>query len=123
VRPAPMDADYGAAIAANEVWVVASGERLVGVLVLRPEADHLFVDNVAVEPEEQGSGIGGALLEQAEARAVELGVPELRLLTHELMTENRAMYAHLGWEETERRIEGKFARVYFRKPVTSRPAD
>jgi N-acetylglutamate synthase-like GNAT family acetyltransferase len=118
-----MDADYGAAIAANEVWVVASGERLVGVLVLRPEADHLFVDNVAVEPEEQGSGIGGALLEQAEARAVELGVPELRLLTHELMTENRAMYAHLGWEETERRIEGKFARVYFRKPVTSRPAD
>jgi GNAT superfamily N-acetyltransferase len=118
-----MDADYAAAIEANEVWVLASGERLLGVLVLRREADHLFIDNVAVEPGEQGAGVGGALLQHAEARAAELGVPEVRLLTHELMTENRAIYAHLGWEETERRLEGKFSRVYFRKPVSSRPAD
>jgi ribosomal protein S18 acetylase RimI-like enzyme len=121
VRPAPMDADYEGEIASNEVWVVPTEDELVGVLVLRREPDHLFVDNVAVAPGSQGSGIGKALLEHGERRARELGLPELRLLTHELMTQNRSMYRHLGWEETEQRDEGKFSRVYFRKPVTSAP--
>ena len=116
-----MDADYAQAIATNEVWVAARDDGLVGALVLRPEHDHLFVDNVAVDPEAQGTGIGRALLEQAERRAIALGLPELRLLTHELMTENREMYERLGWEETEHRLEGRFSRVYFRKPVTSVP--
>ena len=117
VRPAPMTADYGAEIAAKEVWV-AEADALVGVVVLRREADHVFVDNVAVAPERQGEGIGRALLELAAARARELGVPELRLLTNERMHENRALYAHLGWEETELRRERGFARVYFRKTLT-----
>jgi N-acetylglutamate synthase-like GNAT family acetyltransferase len=115
VRPAPMDADYPDEIATKEVWVAESVGGVAGAIVMRREADHVFIDNVAVDPAHQGAGIGRALLEQAEGRAREEGIDELQLLTHELMAENRAMYARLGWEETEHRDEEGFARVYFRK--------
>jgi len=90
---------------------------LVGVIVLRRETDHLFVDNVAVAPAAQGTGLGRALLAHAESRAVELDLGELRLLTHELMTENRAVYAALGWEHLDPPADEKLRRVYFRKAV------
>jgi hypothetical protein len=35
--------------------------------------------------------------------------------THELMVENQAIYARLGYEETDRRVEDGFARVFLRK--------
>jgi ribosomal protein S18 acetylase RimI-like enzyme len=117
VRPAPMDFDYAHEIAAKEVWVAESGDELAGALVMRREPDHVFIDNVAVDPARQGDGIGRMLLDHAEGRAREEGLDELQLLTHELMTQNRAMYAHLGWEETDRRDEQGFSRVYFRKPL------
>lgn len=114
-----MDADYAHEIATNEVWVAESENGMVGAIVFRWEPDHVFVDNVAVDPERQGGGIGRMLLEHAEGRAIEEGVDELQLLTHELMTQNRSMYGHLGWEETERRDEEGFSRVYFRKRLGS----
>jgi N-acetylglutamate synthase-like GNAT family acetyltransferase len=115
MRPAPMDVDYAVEIAEREVWVAPRERPPVGVLVVHPEADHLFVHNVAVDPAQQGRGLGKALLGLAERRAEELGLCELRLLTNELMTENRAIYAHLGWEETEVRSEHGYRRAYFRK--------
>ena len=116
-RPAPMDVDYVDEIATKEIWVLPGAGRPDTVLVVHAEADHLFVHNIAVVPERRGEGLGRALLEFAERRAAELGVPEFRLLTNELMTENRAMYEHLGWEEVERRAEHGYSRVYFRKHV------
>jgi N-acetylglutamate synthase-like GNAT family acetyltransferase len=110
-----MDADYADEVAAKEVWVADREGVVLGALVMRWEPDHVFVDNVAVHPAHQGAGIGRALLEHAEARARQEGVDDLQLLTNELMTDNRAMYAHLGWEETDRRDEEGFSRVYFRK--------
>jgi N-acetylglutamate synthase-like GNAT family acetyltransferase len=115
LRPAPMDVDYAAEISEREVWVVPREGRVEGVLVVQAEPDHVFVHNVAVDPAVQGRGLGKALLELAERRTAELGLREVRLLTNELMTENRAMYAHLGWEETEVRSEPGYRRVYFRK--------
>ena len=119
VRPAPMDADYAEAVRDDEVWVAERGEGIVGVVVLRHEAGHAFVDNVAVAPNAQGEGLGGRLLELAEGRAAAAGHAEVRLLTHELMHETRAMYEHLGWRQTERRREHGFSRVYFAKALGS----
>ena len=119
LRPAPMDADHAAEVARGEVWVLpGEGADVDGVVVLRVERDHIFVDNIAVAPERQREGVGRMLLELAERRAAEHGLAELRLLTNERMTENRAIYEHLGWEETERRVERGYARVYFRKRLT-----
>jgi beta-glucosidase len=113
-RPSPMDANYEALIAAGEVWLLHDGE-LAGLIVLRTADQHLFVANVAVEPRRQGEGLGRALLEFAEAEAARRGLRELRLCTNVAMTENIARYRHLGWQEYERRSEGPYSRVYFRK--------
>ena len=51
------------------------------------------VENVAVDPERQGEGIGRVLLDHAEEPGAEAGLAEIRLYTHSKMTENRAIYA------------------------------
>jgi ribosomal protein S18 acetylase RimI-like enzyme len=108
MRPVPMDADYDAAVAGGDTWVADDRGQIVGLLVLVPADDHVLVENLAVEPARQGEGIGRALMAFAEERAAELGVPEMRLYTHVLMTENQALYTRLGYHEVERRTwEGR----------------
>jgi galactokinase len=111
-RPAPMDADYAELAAAGELWVL---EGVVGLVVLREVDDHLLVDNVAVDPGRQGSGLGRRLLGFAEEEARRRGIGELRLYTNAAMNENIDLYTRLGWEEYDRRLEGAYGRVYFRK--------
>ena len=116
-RPAPMDADYADLIAQGVVYVLrqSGDERLYGVIVLRVEEGGLFVENVAVAPGQQHQGFGRQLMAFAEERARLLGLPELRLYTHERMTRNIALYTRLGYEEVARRVEHGFARVFMRK--------
>jgi ribosomal protein S18 acetylase RimI-like enzyme len=116
-RPAPMDDDYPARVRAGSVFVADVDGVVAGILVLIAHADHLLVENVAVEPARQGQGIGRALMAYAERRAVELGLPELRLYTHVKMTENRALYARLGFREVGRRTEDGFERVFMSKRI------
>jgi GNAT superfamily N-acetyltransferase len=116
-----MDDDYEARIAAGELWVVHDYE-LAGTVLLRTSGDYLLVDNLAVEPQRQGEGLGRALLELAELEAGRHGLGELRLYTNAAMTENIAMYGRLGWSEYDRTTEGPYSRVYFRKPVSEEGA-
>ena len=117
-EPAPMLEDYAALIRAGEVWVLAEGGEVLGVLVMRPADDHLFVDNVAVAPGHQGRGLGRELLAFAEERAEREGLPEVRLYTNEKMHENLAVYAKLGFEETGRGADGGYRRVFMRKRLS-----
>lgn len=112
-----MDMDYVEKVAQGQVSVAEDAGAVVGLIVLVPEPDHLLVENVAVDPERQGEGIGRALLAFAEDVAREAGTPTLCLYTHVLMTENRALYAHLGYEETHRRTDYGFERVFFAKSL------
>ena len=114
-QPAPMLEDYAALIRAGEVWVLAEGGEVLGVLVIRPAEDHLFVDNVAVAPGQQGRGLGRELVAFAEEKAAEHGLPEVRLYTNEKMHENLDIYARLGFEETRRGLDGGYRRVFMRK--------
>ena len=117
-RPRPMDDDYSVRLAEFEAWVDAEDGEIRGVIVLEPGGEHLWVDNVAVDPAFKGSGIGRALLELALRRAGELGLSEVRFFTHELMVENRAIYSGLGWIEYEPEEPLADFFVYFRKPVS-----
>jgi len=117
-EPAPMTADYAALLEAAEVWVATDGDRgVIGVLLLHTQTDSLFLENVAVAPAAQGRGVGRALIEHAEQRARELGLPDVTLYTNARMTENLRLYAALGYVETDRRREDGFDRVFYRKPV------
>ncbi len=113
-RPSPMDDDYAAKVERGEALVWDEG-GVAGVLVLIPAPTHILIENVAVEPDRQGEGIGGALLEFAEARARGLGLREIRLYTNAAMTENLRLYPRLGYVESGRRSQRGFDRVFFTK--------
>ena len=92
---------------------------MLGVLVIREAGDALELENVAVDPAAQGLGHGRALVSFAETRARERGLTAVELYTNEAMVENLALYAKLGFVETERRVEDGFRRVYFSKALDS----
>ncbi|MEU9844735.1 GNAT family N-acetyltransferase [Actinomadura sp. NPDC048032] len=102
-RPIPMDADYATLIDAGQVFVTVPGD---GLIVLVPEDGVLLIENVAVDPDRHGRGIGRTLLAFAEERARTLSLPRLRLYTNELMTPNIALYERLGYRETGRETIG-----------------
>jgi N-acetylglutamate synthase-like GNAT family acetyltransferase len=116
-EPAPMNADYPALVADGAVWVALNRGELVGVLVLREEPESLLLENVAVNPEAQGKGIGRALVNFAEQHARELGLPKVRLYTNALMSENLAFYPRLGYVAVSRRREDGFDRFFFEKAL------
>jgi phosphinothricin acetyltransferase len=118
-RPAPMDDDYDARVRDGEAYVADDRGEIAGLIVLVPHDDHLTIENVAVEPQRQGLGVGRALLSFAEREARRRRLPELRLYTHVTMTENQALYRSLGYRETERRTDHGFERVFFTKTLSA----
>jgi GNAT superfamily N-acetyltransferase len=114
--PGPMLDDYAALIADGTVSVLEDGDgTIVAIIVLLPKPDHLLLDNIAVRPDRQGHGLGRQLIAFAEAEARRLGHAELRLYTHQKMTENIALYARLGFVETGRGQEAGYDRVFMTK--------
>jgi GNAT superfamily N-acetyltransferase len=116
--PAPMTADYAAAVQAGQVWVAAGADgAALGLIVLIRHPGFLLLENVAVRPAAQGRGLGARLLEFAEEQARSLGLAEIRLYTNEAMTANLAYYPRHGYAETHRAQEDGFRRVFFTKQL------
>lgn len=126
-RPAPMDADFPAQIAAGRVWA-AEGEAqgqgaegragaILGYVALEFRADDALLESVAVHPRAAGRGLGRALIAFAEAEARRRGRSVLRLYTNARMTANLKLYPRLGYRETARRREDGFDRAFFEKPL------
>jgi ribosomal protein S18 acetylase RimI-like enzyme len=113
--PAPMLDNYAARVSEGVVWVVEEGDTVRGVAVLLPKPDYLLLENIAVDPRCQGTGLGRRLLVFAEAEARRQGHLEIRLYTHETMTENQRLYANIGYEETGRAAEAGYNRVFMHK--------
>lgn len=122
-EPAPMVADFAAQIAARQIHVAVNEDGvLLGFVVCfakqdRQTGDHMFLENIAVSPDAAGHGIGKALMAFCEDQARQTGLDEVRLYTKEKMVENLSIYPHLGYEETDRRQEDGFNRVFFKKKL------
>lgn len=117
-KPRPMTADYDRAVAAHQMWVIEDGGAIVAALELIPEKGVLLIENVAVDPARQGTGLGRTLLALAEAEARRQGFPALRLYTNEKMTENIALYTRHGYRKTGRRTRRGLDVVFMRKTLT-----
>lgn len=122
-KPMPMLDDYGARVAAAQVWVVRDGGALAGLVVLQDEPDHLLLENICVAPDRQGQGIGRRLLAFTEAQARARGYAEVRLYTNVRFAANIALYLRHGYAETHRAVQDGgavqegFERVFMTKPL------
>lgn len=117
-RPAPMDDDYAPKLGRI---IVAAAAGVIGLIVLDTARDHVLIENVAVDPRQQGAGVGKALIGYAEDETLRLRRRELRLYTNAAMTENLEMYAHLGFREDARRKHDGFERVFLSKRISWPP--
>jgi ribosomal protein S18 acetylase RimI-like enzyme len=115
--PGPMRDDYALLIAGHRVHVLEDNREIVGLVVLIPEREAMLLDNVAVSPRAQGRGFGVKLIAFAEAAARAAGFGAIRLYTQDIMTENLALYARLGFVETHRGEELGLNRVYMSKTL------
>ncbi|BCL31677.1 GNAT family N-acetyltransferase [Streptomyces aurantiacus] len=113
VVPQPMRADHAAEIAAGRVFV--TGEPVVGLVVVEACEGHLFLHSIAVHPDAHGQGVGRRLLAFVDAHARALGLPEVRLYTNGKMWENQRLYPRYGYELVERRVDGPYDRLHYRK--------
>ncbi len=115
--PAPMIADYSAAVRSGQAWVALADGEIAGLIVLVVYQGYLLIENIAVLPSAQRRGIGARLLTLAEDEARANGLGEIRLYTNEGMTENLAYYPRRGYVETHRAEEEGFRRVFFSKQL------
>ena len=98
---APTEENYTLVIALYHVWVAVDQGQVIGGLVLIPKEDYMLLANIAVRPEHQGKGVGQALLELADAEALDQGYQEIRLRTNKAMIDNLDMYRRSGWTEMQ----------------------
>lgn len=103
-KPMPMTADYPALIDRNLVYVLDKNDSMAAVLVIWPQLKEntLYIDNVAVHPDEQRQGLGEMLLDFAEQKAREEELPTLSLMTNAKMESNQNYYRKHGFVETRR---------------------
>ena len=116
-EPMPMTADYDMAVQKHQFRLAYQGDDLVGLIETDTQADHIWIENIAVRSDCQGRGIGQSLLRSVDADARELGLPEVRLLTNAALVSNIRMYQAFGFtlDRTEA-FRGGFV-VLMSKPV------
>ncbi|MEZ2333852.1 N-acetyltransferase family protein [Mesorhizobium sp. RCC_202] len=117
-EPLPMRADYEKAIAEHPLDLVIADGRVVGMIETMLADDHLWIENVCVAPTAQERGIGRLLLERAEAKALEAGRSELRLLTNAAFEANVSLYKRHGYVVDREEPFMNGVTVYMSKKLT-----
>ena len=92
-QPFPLEWDYGQVLAECEAWLAPNSD---GLLILRRQPDHLFLESIGTLPAAAGTGLGNAMMQATFARARALGLPRVRLLTNSL-NPALAWYKRLGF--------------------------
>jgi ribosomal protein S18 acetylase RimI-like enzyme len=118
-EPMPMTADYTEAVRKHRFDLIHVEGKLVALIEMIQETDHLLIENVAVSPSFQGRGLGRKLLAHAEKLAASSGFSEVKLYTNKLFVENIRLYSKLGYRvDREEEFKGGFL-VHMSKPVRS----
>ncbi len=96
-EPKPMTADYVEAVKNHRIDLLYLDGKLVALIEMILEADHLLIENVAVSPGFQGNGLVRKLMAHAEQVAASLGHSETKLYTNKLFAKNVQFYQKLGY--------------------------
>lgn len=116
-EPKPMTADYDHAVRHHVIDLAFIHGELVGLVEMIPREDDLLIENVCVDPNEQGGGFGKRLVAHAEDETRRRGHEVIRLYTNKLFAANLRFYTGLGYEiEREEPFMGGTT-VYFRKAL------
>ncbi|WJI38119.1 MULTISPECIES: GNAT family N-acetyltransferase [Mesorhizobium] len=91
-------------------FVALDGDRIVGCVFAIERTDDFYVGKLAVEPDCQGQGIGRQLMRAVEILALDRGKTALELQTRIELTANHAVFARLGFHETERTAHEGYSR-------------
>ncbi|WP_170411173.1 GNAT family N-acetyltransferase [Ruegeria atlantica] len=79
----------------GEIWAI--GRPLFACMFLTRKPDSLYLGKLAVNEGRRGQGICRLLVNHAESRAAELGLPALELETRVELTENHRVFSRLGF--------------------------
>ena len=115
--PGPMLLDFASEINEKHMWLVESQNQVIGVLVQYETSQGFYIDTVAVEPHHQGAGAGKALFQFAEQEALRRGYDSIYLCTNVKMIENQVFYPEIGYVEYERKFDGGYDRIFYRKQL------
>jgi GNAT superfamily N-acetyltransferase len=96
-EPLPMVADYGEAIRMHRFDLLELDGKIVGLIETSPKEDHVWIENIAVRPDQQRNGFGKALIAKAEQLAMDANLSELRLLTNAAFESNIQLYEKTGF--------------------------
>ena len=95
-------ARFMAELERGDVYVALDGERIVGAVRTKPQEKDLYIDQIAVDPARQGSGIGSWLLQRIDEVARTRGLGSLSLYTAEMAVANIRLYQRHGFEIVSR---------------------
>lgn len=98
-EPIPMTVNYARAVVDHMIDLYEVDGEAVALIEVVPQEQHLLIENIAVRPDHQGSGIGALLLSHAETIARSLHLAKLRLYTNAAFVSNIEFYSRRGFEE------------------------
>ncbi len=113
--PIQLLRDDSEAIEAGHIWV--AGDPIVGAIILIELDDTLLVENLAVDPSAQSTGLGRQLMEHAEETAARLALRRVVLHRNEVNLQHQGFFVHLGYSEADRRSEHGQRRAFMEKLV------
>jgi GNAT superfamily N-acetyltransferase len=94
----PLSTEALSAYASSgRAWVADEDGRVCGYLLVEEVDDAAHIEQVSVQTDHQGQGIGRTLIDRAEQWARETGRTALTLTTFTDIPWNRPLYEHLGF--------------------------
>jgi ribosomal protein S18 acetylase RimI-like enzyme len=89
---------FTAELERGDVYVALDGERIVGAVRTKPQEKDLYIHQIAVDPPQQGTGVGSWLLQRIDEVARARGLGGLSLTTAEMAVANIRLYQRHGFE-------------------------
>ena len=122
-EPMPAEA-HRRVIAQGTCWVAEAGNTRVGFLAAERAGPELHILELCVLPQEQGQGIGRALIAAAIGRAEDDGLSAVTLTTFRDVAWNAPFYARLGFcEVPPRSLSARLAALRAKETRHGLPAE